>query len=264
MECGHRQGSAFQNRVLSAALAVSISFVLSAPLAAADGSCGSAERLAVAVRFAEVVFPELKDKELDISLSHGNGGFIDSASEMDDLQLRFEKPTWHPPGETNEKLDAALTETMRKGGVALPFYVSFSFIETNPPTMPRRLACRPVRFTSDAGYEQMRKVAEALNRHPDWSDAKELEEARKLGLRYGPEDKDAILRLVPLKELRQIYGPLKIESAEFSINLGQKCDGCSFAAPTWDVKVSATQAVRSLLITIEPFFGRITGLSSGE
>lgn len=256
--------SAFHIQLCWTAVVVSILGLLQPSIASANESCGSLERFAVALRFAEVIFPELKGKELNISLSHGTGGFIDSASEMDDLQLRFDKPTWHSPGETNEKSDAVLTETMERGGVRLPFYLYLSFIEMNPPAMPRRLACHPINFTSNAGHEQMRRVQEALDPHPEWSDAQELEEARKLGLRYGPEDKNAVLRLIPLKQLSQFYGPLKIESAEFSMNAGGKCSGCSFAYPTWDVTVSGPGPVRSLSITIEPFFGRITSLSSGE
>ena len=214
-------------------------------------------------RFAGAVFPELKNKELNISLSHGTGGFVESASEIDDLQLRFDKPTWHPPGETNEKSDALLVETMKRGGIGLPFDLHFSFIEINPAKIPRRLACRPVNFTSDAGHEQMRRVQEALDPHPDWSDAQELEEARRLGLHYGPKDKDAVLRLIPLRGLSQFFGPLKIKKAEFSMNAGGKCSGCSFAYPTWDITLSGASA-HGISIMVEPFFGRITSLSAGE
>jgi hypothetical protein len=255
--------SGSQNLVLSAAL-LSLLSLLQPPTAAGQAICGSVDRFAVALQFAEVIFPELKGKELSVSLSHGNGGFVESASQIDDLQLRFDKPTWHPPGETNEKSDAILTEAMEKTGIGLPFYVYFSFIEMNPPIMPRRLACYPLKFTSDAGHEQMRKAQEAIEPHPEWSDAQEVEEARKLGLRYGPGSKDAVLRLIPLKELSQFYGPLTVKSAQFFMNGGQKCAGCSFVLPLWEVKVLAAHDARWLSITVEPFFGRITNLSSGE
>jgi hypothetical protein len=169
--------SAFPNRLLLAVL-LSLTGLLPQRLAAANESCGSVDRFVVALHFAEVIFPELKEKELNISLSHGRGGFIDSASEMDDLQLGFDKPTWHAPGETNEKSDALLVATMEKGGVKLPLYLFFGFVESNPPTLhPRRLACHPVEFTSDAGEKQTRDIAKAIEPHPEWSDAQELEEA---------------------------------------------------------------------------------------
>jgi len=251
------------NRLLLVAL-LSLTGFLPQRLAAADESCGSVDRFAVAFRFAEVIFSELKEKELDVALSEGMGGFFVGASEADGFQMRFDRPSWHAPGETNEKSDALLIATMEKGGVKLPLYLYFSFIKSHPPTLPRRLACRPVNFTSDAGHEQMRDVANAIEPHPEWSDARELEEARKLGLRYGPEDKEAVLRLIPLKELSRFYSPLKIKSAEFSMNEGQKCAGCSFVLPWWEVKISAPHGVRWLSIIIEPFFGRITNLSTGE
>jgi hypothetical protein len=256
--------SAFRGGLLLAAALVLIPGLVSPPIAAAEEACGSADRLAVALHFAQVLFPELKGRELNVAVSEGMGSFFVSASEADGFQLRFDKPTWQPPGQTNQKSDAALTETMRKGGIELPFYLYFSFVKMSPPLLPRRLSCRPITFTSDAGHEQMQKLQQTLDPHPDWSDAQELEESRKLGLRYGPEDKDAVLQLIPLKELSQLYGSLKIESARLSMNAGGKCSGCSFAYPTWEIKVAAKDTVRWLSITIEPFFGRITKLSSGE
>jgi hypothetical protein len=256
--------SAFLNRFILA-VAAALLFLLRPPIAGADEACGSAGRLAVSLRFSEALFPELKDRELDVALSEGMGGFFTSASEADGFHLRFDKPTWHPPGETNEKSNVVLSGTMEKGGIGLPFYLYFSFIEIHPPSLwPRRLACHPVEFSSDAGHEQMRKAQEAIDPHPEWSDAQELEEARKLGLRYGPEAKDAVLQLIPLKDLSEFYGPLKITTAEFFINGGQKCAGCSFVLPRWEIKLSAPDNVRWLSITVEPFFGRITNLTTGE
>jgi hypothetical protein len=248
-------------RPVCAALAI----CLLSPAIATANDCGSLDRLAIALRFAQALYPELRGMELGVSLSHGSGGFIASPTQADGLQLRLDyKDRWHPPDETVDHYYAAQMEAIRNSGLELPLTLYFSFIEMRQPVMPRRLACRPVELRSDVGEKQMRDVANAIEPHPEWSDAQELEQARKLGLHYGPEDKDAVLQLVPLKELSRLYGPLKIKSAQFFMNGGQKCAGCSFVLPRWEVKVSATHDVRWLSITIEPFFGRITNLSSGE
>lgn len=252
-----------QNRSLLAVFAMPVLLLLQ-PLTASAGNCGSADRTMVALHFAEVIFPELKGKEFDIGLSAGMGSIFVGPSEADGFHLVLDKPTWHPPGETNEKSDATLTEALEKVGIDLPFYLYFSFIEMRQPVLPRRLACRPVELRTDTIEPYMLRAQKAIDPHPDWTDAQELEEARKLGLRYGPEDKEAVLRLIPLKELSKFYGPLKITNAEFFMNGGQKCTSCSFVLPRWEVKVSAPRAVRWLSITVEPFFGRITNLSSGE
>ncbi len=252
-------GYSFSFRLACIALAI---WFLPSTAAVATDVCGSADRMAVALRFVQTVYPELKGRDLAIALTNTQGDL--AASEADDLGLRFDKPTWHPPGETNGKSDAMLAETMENMGITLPFPLRVSFIETAPPIWPRRLACHPIEFRGEAGLQKMGRLQETINPHPEWSDAQELEEARRVGLRYGPEDKDVVLRLIPLKELVQFYGPLKIKSAEFFMNGGRKCAGCSFVLPRWEIKLSATHATGWLSITIEPFFGRITSLSSGE
>jgi hypothetical protein len=75
--------------------------------------------------------------------------------------------------------------------------------------------------------------------------------------------KTKVAQIVGTKELRQFYGPLKIKSAQFFMNGGQKCAGCSFVYPRRVVSLSGG-ITHGLSITIEPFFGRITNLSSGE
>lgn len=92
----------------------------------------------------------------------------------------------------------------------------------------------------------------------------ELRVARNLGLRFGPKDKSVILKKLPLNELANFYGPLRIHSARFSINGGSKCTGCSFVYPRWDITLSGIGSSGWLLIVVEPFFGRITSISDSE
>lgn len=262
--------SIFQVRIFSQVLAFAIlsGMIQSASAVPAD-SCGSLDRLKVALTFAQVMYPDLKDKEFTVSLSHGNGPFINSPIQADDMRIGLDienEDMWHPPGETANQYYRDQIEPMQGSGIELPLYLYFSFIDLRGTLEPRRrhLTCKPLEFRSNASEKKLRDVAKIIEPHPEWSDAQELEEARKLGLRYGPEDKDSVLPLIPLNEMSQFYGPLKIKSAEFLMNGGQKCSGCSFVLPRWEVKVSATHGVGWLSITVEPFFGRITSLSSGQ
>jgi hypothetical protein len=169
---------------------------------------------------------------------------------------------WHPTVNGKLQPDTEQSPATLGDGVDLPFDLYFDFIRAN--VAARKLECHPLEFTSKAGYKQMEKVRSAIDPHPEWSDEEELRVARKLGLRFGPEDKSATLKKLPLNELAKLYGPLRIYSARFSMNGGSKCTGCSFVYPRWDITLSGIGAPRGLLIVVEPFFGRITSISDSE
>jgi hypothetical protein len=246
-------------RVLTRVLALTSALLVPNVAVCAD-SCGSLERLTVALRFAQAVYPELKGKDFGVSFSPGNGTFVSVPTQADYFMIRVDNPIWLPPGETVGQYYAADLQAVRSSGIELPLNLSFDFIKVGPSMKRRELACHPLKFTGDVGYTQMEKVWRAINPHPEWSDAEELETARKLGLRYGPEDKDALLQLIPLKDLSRFYGPLQIKNAEFRMNGGQKCAGCSFANPNWYITASEVGSTHGLLIIVEPFFGKITSI----
>jgi hypothetical protein len=254
--------SVFRIRPRLAALALaSLLGVLQPAFAVPGESCGSVDRLTVALGFAQVIFPELKGKEFTVSFAPGNGTFIVGPTQADDVAVRIDDQDnflWHPPDETADQYYAAQFEEVRRSGIELPLDLRFSFIDIHGPLKPRHLTCEPSEFTSDVGHAQMEKVYAVLNPHPEWSDAEELSAARKLGLRYGPEEKSAILEKLPLKQLAEFYGKLRIKSAEFLINGGGKCVGCSFVYPRWNVYLSGASTPRGLFIVVEPFFGKIT------
>jgi hypothetical protein len=239
-----------------------MSVLLQPAFAAPSDTCGSVDRLIVALRVARILYPELKGKEFGISISHGTGTFASGATEADDLALRIDHENlWHPPDETAEEYYAQQIVSTQRHGIEFPLYLYFSFIDTHGPIKPRHLTCFPLQFRSDVNQGQMKKVQMALNSHPDWSDEEELKAAMQLGLRYGPGDKATILRLLPLDDLSKIYGPLQIKSVRFSLNVGRKCQACSFADPSWNIAVSEVGTSRSLFIVVEPFFGKITSIS---
>lgn len=233
--------------------------------AASVDNCGSVDRLIVALRFVKAIYPELAGKEVSVAFSPGTGTFVSSAIEADDLRIQFDnKDLWHSSNKTSERQDNTTPTINSNDGIDLPFYVYFDFIGPSRPVTPRRLACRPVKFTSVPAYKEMEKVKNILNAHPEWSDEEELKAARKLGLRYGPEDKASILKIIPLKKIEEFYGPLQIKKASFSMNVGTKCVQCSFALPNWLVSASEFRGSHNLVIVVEPFFGKITSISQSH
>jgi hypothetical protein len=115
---------------------------------------------------------------------------------------------------------------------------------------------------NDTTSQQMKEARDVINAHPEWTDRKELEAATEHGLRFGPDKKNAVLGQIPLKELTAFYGPLKIKRAEFDIHgNGDKCARCSFADLHWSIDAEEVGTGRTLQIAIEPFDGKIDGIS---
>ena len=99
-----------------------------------------------------------------------------------------------------------------------------------------------------------------INGHPEWTDEQDLEAARKLGMRFGPEKKADLLRSLPLKALSSVYGMLEITQADFKI-AGPKKPETSFANLHWFITASLIDTQKRLEIMVEPFHGRIIGIN---
>jgi len=244
----------------AAALVVALTVVPINTATAAEKNCGSVERLATALRLLQVVYPELKGKEVSISLSTGHGNPFNAPTDAATLGVLINAPLWQPATGSKGNLGTSPSSSREADGVLpLPLYLDVNFVRSG--TDQREISCRPLKFTNDKAGSQFRKAKDTIDAHPEWTDAQELEMARTLGLRYGPEDKATILRMLPLEGLSMIYGPLQIKRATFSMNIGQKCQGCSFVAPSWEITISEVGTSRSLLIVVDPFVGKITSIS---
>jgi hypothetical protein len=87
------------------------------------------------------------------------------------------------------------------------------------------------------GSKEIHEAAELINAHPEWTDAQDVEAATKLGMRFGPDKNADLLRMLPLKGLSSICGPLQITEANFII-AGLKEPGSSFADLHWFITVA--------------------------
>jgi len=115
-------------------------------------------------------------------------------------------------------------------------------------------------FSNTRGSKQIHEAWDAINAHPEWTDEQDLEAARKMGMRFGPEKKADLLRILPLKELSHIYGPLQITQATFKV-AGLKEPETSFADLHWFITAKRLGSQKILQIMVEPFHGQIIAIS---
>jgi hypothetical protein len=88
--------------------------------------------------------------------------------------------------------------------------------------------------------------------------------AKEQGIRFGPDNKEDMLRVVPLRELSTFYGPLRIRKITYNIYNGEKCVGCSFADLSWYIEAAETGTSRRLRVSVEPFAGKITSITESQ
>jgi len=228
--------------------------------------CGSLDRVANAIRLAEILYPELKGRELSLQFSEGTGGPFSGPSDAADLLITVDKPLWHPPGKTGEHLNSGPPPSQTEGTeIELPLYLQFGFIgngilDRSGELIGRELSCQPLKFSNTRGSKQIHDAWDVINGHPEWTDEQDLEAARKLGMLYGPEKKSDLLRLLPLKELSSIYGPIEISAAEFTIT-GVKEPETSFALLHWLITAKRVGTRKTMQLMVEPFHGKVIGIS---
>jgi hypothetical protein len=229
--------------------------------------CGSLDRAENAIHMAEILYPELKGRELTIQFSHGTGGPLSGPSDAASLLIAVDKPEWHAPGETDKHPVRTPQPSRSKAvEVELPLYLQFDFIRTifdkTGNRLGTKLSCWPVQFSNANAVlsKQMHDAWVSINAHPEWTDGEDLKAARELGMQFGPEKKTDLLRILPLKELSSIYSPLQITEAKFKVT-GLKEPESSFADLHWYITAKREGGKKTLQIMVEPFHGRITAIS---
>jgi hypothetical protein len=178
---------------------------------------------------------------------------------MRDLRITIDRPQSYPQrkagGQPHVSQQPMGTE------LDLPVYLNFSFIDMG--SAQGDVVCRPVQFM-DSHNNRLAAVRDVINAHPDWTDAQVLATAKEQGIRFGPDNKAIMLRLVPLHELGAFYGSLRIEKVVYNLYDGQKCAGCAFADLSWYIEAAETGTLRRLRMSVEPFEGKITSITESQ
>ncbi len=221
-------------------------------LARASDRCGSVDRIKIAMRLTEAIYPETKSREFDVSLGNGYSGPPACPTDARAVMITVAKDSWL----LFEKPDSKTEEYFSEKGLELPFHLRFDFIPNSPPT----LQCLPD-FLNDHPSDERQKTEELMQSHPDWTDEEALGAIRKAGLRFGPTDEGKLLRQLPLKELGGIYGPLRIQRVEFALMREHEKDAdWWFTELEWDNSAKVLGTNKTLQITVDPFTGRIFAL----
>lgn len=113
--------------------------------------------------------------------------------------------------------------------------------------------------TLDSENEQMRQV---VNVHQGWSDQQVAAALKQAGARFGPEQRESVLKGLPTEELKPFIGDLQVDSSEFRVRHQQKPS--SLAELYWVVEGhSEMNAGRKFEweLRCEPFEGRLTSVS---
>ena len=114
-------------------------------------------------------------------------------------------------------------------------------------------------LTSGQKHEALRTLA---NSHPEWTNAQAIQALTEAGAEYGPWNKDAFLKSLPVKGIGDaLGGQLAIESADFdSLSATREGDFASFHwAVVFRIQEPSDKTVQYKAI-FEPFGGRLTWL----
>lgn len=107
--------------------------------------------------------------------------------------------------------------------------------------------------------EALRNSVEA---HPEWPDEQVVQALKDAGARYGPNDKDAFVQMIPLNKLEKFFGKLRIKSVEFKLRYPQR-EEPPLAELYWSVHLDGRgpRGRRATYhLTFEPFEGKLTSL----
>jgi hypothetical protein len=223
--------------------------------------CGSLDRAMIAIRFVRTLYPEVKGREFSLQFSEGTGGPMSGPTDVRNFLIVVDKPWWHSPGKTSGQPDVApLSLPTPNDDIEIPMYLDLSFLDMN--SVGRDVVCRPVGFINNKMSKQLEDARAVLNAHPEWTDAEELGTATKLGMRFGPDKKTSVLKLIPWKGLSTFYGPLQILGAKFSINgpFSHSEKLGAFTDLRWYIYAKRVGTSRELQITVDSFTGKIDSI----
>jgi hypothetical protein len=243
-----------------------ISLMLLSNLAGAADKCGSLERMETAIRLVRTLYPELRDTELSIGLAEGS--YAGGARPVDAraFEMKIGNPEWHPPNQDrkDEQPEGSTTTAQaQQQRREVPLLLTFNFIDFGRGR--HKVECHPVQFLNNRPTKMLEDAQAEINAHPAWTQAEALEAAKRHGLRFGPSDKQAVLKLIPLRELSTFFGTLRVKRTKFTVTSEHEKDAAySFALLSWVITAEEVGTTRALEISVEPFQGAIVGLSEGD
>lgn len=120
---------------------------------------------------------------------------------------------------------------------------------------PYRVIAGGPAITQKDKNDALRKL---VDEHQAWSDEQVVEAIADSGARFGPNQKPAFQKILPLDKLEKFLGKLAIESIDFELRDQQ--DGRSTAQLFWVVRAQASRPAKPIyryVLFFEPFEGRL-------
>jgi hypothetical protein len=130
-------------------MTLSLSCLFPSSLAGASDRCGSVDRIKIAMRLTEAIYPETKNREFDVSLGNGYSGPPAYPTDARAVMITVAKDSWL----LFAKPDSKTEEYFSEKGLELPFHLRFDFIPDSPPT----LQCLPD-FLNDHPSDERQKT----------------------------------------------------------------------------------------------------------
>ena len=228
-----------RHRLTSLALIFAASYLFPRELA---GAMTSADYAAESIKLLHALFPDLKYVNVEMSYD-SNLGESDGANVIDVRFRKHRDSSGHEiPYEKREVLfDTALTFNVK-------MQLLFDLRNWGP-------------FIDDRRDE----FAKQVDAHPEWTDAQIVAALKAAGAKFGPDNRTAFLRTLPLKTLEPLTGPLELLSAKFGVRFDPTGDEDRGQADLmwgvdtrWHSRDGRYEA--HYFMTFEPFNGRLRHL----
>jgi hypothetical protein len=133
------------------------------------------------------------------------------------------------------------------------------------PPLEHGSRVQQVLTTPESAHEQkLTAFRNLVESHPEWSDEHAISALKQAGARFGPDDKDAFLRTLPLDKMERFLGHLKVTSVEFSHLQSGVEHYRTLGRLDWSVHVEAQFSdgtSSDYQLVFEPFQGKLTMLS---
>lgn len=227
-----------RNKRPAALCLVVVSILFARPIGAQQQSRDQFERLATTQEFLRSLYPELRNKTYVMNVS-ASTPFDSNWTFMSDLDVSI-GPSDPRSGNGYWRKAEVL------GGL-------FQF--------RREDGLNAVKIRYASLQLKLDAIRVQVNSHQQWSDRQVVAALKNAGARFGPNDKDALQKVLPLDALEPFIGKLNVDSTVFFLR--HKQAPRSLAELYWEVDGTSSMSngeKASWSLVIEPFEGKLQSL----
>ena len=217
----------------------------------ATSALGDCSPIRTAQAFLQDFYPELRNMNLEMYLD-ARGSFEQPWSYLPrlDVVLGDGPPCGgRPQGASGCEQGGFVPEVNQRLGAHFDFFLD------------GRIQNVSIVSEDLANQRKNDRLRNLVDHHQDWSDAEVVTALGNAGARFGPNQKDAFLKQLPIDLLGKYVGELRMESAEFELRHDQP--GGPIAELYWSVRIKAQASGtsnRACGLEFEPFGGKLIAL----